>query len=81
MQIPKDLFEAAMLDGMGHLRFLLSIVVPLSKPALLTVALLNFIWAWDSFKWPLLVTRDSSMRVLAVGLQQFMQGEGRRCIC
>lgn len=76
MQIPKDLFEAAMLDGMGHLRFLVSIVVPLSKPALLTVGLLNFIWAWDAFKWPLLVTRDSSMRVLAVGLQQFMQGEG-----
>jgi len=40
------------------------------------VGLLNFIWAWDSFKWPLLVTRDSSMRVLAVGLQQFMQGQG-----
>jgi ABC-type glycerol-3-phosphate transport system permease component len=76
MQFPKDLFEAAMLDGMGHLRFLVSIVVPLSKPALLTVGLLNFIWAWDSFKWPLLVTRDSSMRVLAVGLQQFMQGQG-----
>ena len=76
MQIPKDLFEAAMLDGMGHLRFLVSIVVPLSKPALLTVGLLNFIWAWDAFKWPLLVTRDSSMRVLSVGLQQFMQGQG-----
>jgi multiple sugar transport system permease protein len=76
MQIPKDLFEAAVLDGMGHLRFLLSIVVPLSMPAMLTVGLLNFIWAWDNFKWPLLVTRDSSMRVLAVGLQQFMQGQG-----
>ena len=52
------------------------IAVPLSKPAMLTVGLLNFIWAWDSFKWPLLVTRDSSMRVLGVGLQQFMQGQG-----
>jgi ABC-type glycerol-3-phosphate transport system permease component len=76
MQIPKDLFEAALIDGVGHLRFLVSVVVPLSKPALLTVALLNFIWMWDSFKWPLLVTRDSNMRVLAVGLQQFMQGQG-----
>jgi len=76
MQIPKDLFEAALLDGMGHLRFLVSIVVPLSLPAMFTVGLLNFIWAWDNFKWPLLVTRDSSMRVLAVGLQQFMQGQG-----
>ncbi|MCC7367691.1 MAG: carbohydrate ABC transporter permease [Chloroflexi bacterium] len=76
MQIPKDLFEAALIDGMGHVRFMISIVVPLSKPALLTVALLNFIWAWDAFKWPLLATRDSNMRVLAVGLQQFMQGQG-----
>jgi len=76
MQIPKDLFEAALMDGMGHLRFLLFIVVPLSKPAIMTVALLNFIWAWDAFKWPLLVTRDSNMRVLGVGLQQFMQGQG-----
>lgn len=76
MQIPRDLFEAALIDGMGHLRFLISVVVPLSKPALLTVGLLNFIWAWDAFKWPLLVTRDSSMRVLGVGLQQFMQAQG-----
>ena len=76
MQIPKDLFEAALLDGMGHLRFLTAIVVPLSMPAMMTVGLLNFIWAWDNFKWPFLVTRDSSMRVLAVGLQQFMQGQG-----
>jgi len=76
MQIPKDLFDAALIDGCGHLRYLFTIVLPLSKPAVVTVGLLNFIAAWDSFKWPLLVTRDSSMRVLAVGLQQFLVGEG-----
>ncbi len=76
LQIPRDLFDAACIDGAGHLRFLFTIVVPLSKPAIVTTALLNFIWAWDNFKWPLLVTRDSNMRVLAVGLQQFLQGEG-----
>lgn len=76
MQIPKDLFDAARIDGAGHLRYLFSVVVPLSKPAIVTTALLNFIWAWDSFKWPLLVTRDASMRVLAIGLQQFLVGEG-----
>jgi multiple sugar transport system permease protein len=77
MQIPRDLYEAAVLDGMGHLRFLWSIVLPLSRPALITLALMTFIWSWDSFKWPLLVTRDTNMRVLAVGLQQFMLGEGK----
>jgi multiple sugar transport system permease protein len=76
LQIPKELYEAAVMDGMGHIRYLISIVIPLSKPAMLTVALLSFIWSWDSFKWPLLVTRDSSMRVLGVGLQQFKGGEG-----
>ncbi|MEP7199652.1 MAG: carbohydrate ABC transporter permease [Chloroflexota bacterium] len=76
MQIPKDLFEAALLDGAGHLRYLWTVVLPLSKPAVVTIALLNFIAAWDSFKWPLLVTRDSSMRVIAVGLQQFNATDG-----
>ncbi len=76
MQIPRDLFDAARMDGAGHLRYLFTIVIPLSKPAIVTTALLNFIWAWDNFKWPLLVTRDSNMRVLAVGLQQFLVSEG-----
>ncbi len=76
LQIPRDLFDAARIDGAGHLRYLFSVVVPLSKPAIVTTALLNFIWAWDNFKWPLLVTRDSNMRVLAVGLQQFLASEG-----
>ncbi len=76
MQIPKDLFDAALIDGASHVQYLLRVVLPLSKPAVVTVALLTFIWTWDSFKWPLLVTRDSNMRVLAVGLQQFLLGEG-----
>lgn len=76
MQIPKDLFDAALIDGAGHLRYLWTVVVPLSRPAIVTIALLNFIASWDSFKWPLLVTRDSSMRVLAVGMQQFQATEG-----
>lgn len=76
LQIPKDLFEAARIDGAGHLRYLFQVVVPLSKPAIVTIALLNFIASWDEFKWPLLVTRDASMRVLAVGLQQFTQSDG-----
>lgn len=76
LQIPKDLFEAARIDGASHLRYLFQVVIPLSMPAIVTIALLNFIASWDEFKWPLLVTRDASMRVLAVGLQQFTQSEG-----
>lgn len=76
LQIPKELFDAALIDGAGHIRYLFTIVVPLAKPAIITVSLLNFIWAWDSFKWPLLVTRDANMRVVAVGLQQFFSEGG-----
>ena len=76
LQIPRDLYDAARIDGAGHLRYLSSVVVPLSSPAVVTIALLSFIWAWDEFKWPLLVTRDTNMRVLGVGLQQFIVGEG-----
>jgi ABC-type glycerol-3-phosphate transport system permease component len=76
MQVPRELYEAAIIDGAGHLRYLWWVVIPLSTPALVTLALLQFIWEWDAFKWPLLVTRDANMRVLAIGLQQFMVGEG-----
>lgn len=76
MQVPRDLFEAALIDGAGYLRHFFSIVLPLSKPAIVTIGLLQFIWAWDDFKWPLLVTRNTNMRVLAIGLQQFTVGEG-----
>jgi ABC-type glycerol-3-phosphate transport system permease component len=76
LQIPRDLFDAALIDGAGHLRFMAQVAVPLSRPVIVTIALMHAIWAWDEFKWPLLVTKDASMRVLAVGLQQFMLGEG-----
>jgi ABC-type glycerol-3-phosphate transport system permease component len=76
LQIPKDLFDAARIDGAGHLRYLIAVVLPVSYPALVTIALFTFIWAWDEFKWPLLVTRDTNMRVIGVGLQQFLVGEG-----
>ncbi|HEX5417417.1 MAG TPA: carbohydrate ABC transporter permease [Chloroflexota bacterium] len=76
LQIPRDLFDAARIDGAGHPRYLVSVVVPISYPAVVTIALFTFIWSWDEFKWPLLVTRDSSMRVLGVGLQQFLVSDG-----
>jgi ABC-type glycerol-3-phosphate transport system permease component len=76
LQIPRDLFDAARIDGAGHLRYLWAVVLPVSYPAVVTIALFTFIWSWDEFKWPLLVTRDDNMRVIGVGLEQFMVGEG-----
>jgi multiple sugar transport system permease protein len=76
LQIPKDLYDASRIDGAGHTRYLWSVVLPLSAPAVVTIALFTFVWSWDEFKWPLLVTRDSNMRVIGVGLQQFLVGDG-----
>jgi len=71
LTLPKDLWEAAQLDGVGHLRFLLLIGLPLARPALVTVALFHLVAAWNSFLWPLIVTSDDSVRPIQVGLSSF----------
>jgi len=78
MTIPKDLEDAAMIDGCSRFRFLWNIVVPLSGPALITLALLNFLGAWNAFLWPLIVTRSPQMRPIQVGLQVFSSDAGSR---
>ena len=52
LTIPQDLEDAAKIDGCSQLRFLWSVIIPLSGPALITLALLNFLYAWDAFLWP-----------------------------
>jgi multiple sugar transport system permease protein len=69
--IPGELFESAVLDGAGHLRFLWQVVLPLSKPALITAGLLTFLASWNSFLWPLIVTAHDSVRPIQLGLQVF----------
>lgn len=76
MQIPGDLWDAARIDGCGHLRFLITIVMPISKAAILTVTLLTFIGAWNAFLWPLIVTTNETWRPLMVGLYNFTQEAG-----
>lgn len=74
--IPKELWEAAVMDGSGHLRFIWSILIPLSKPVILVVVLFTFINTWNELAWGLLVTPgDDTWRPIAVGLQQFLSAE------
>jgi sn-glycerol 3-phosphate transport system permease protein len=70
LTLPKDLEEAARLDGYGHWRFLLRVVVPLSRPAIGALAVFSFLAAWNQYLWPLLVTEDDDMRTVQVGLRQ-----------
>ena len=67
-QIPWELWDAARLDGAGHLRFLLWVVLPISKAPILTVLIFGFINAWNDFLWPLLVTTKDTWRPIMVGL-------------
>ena len=71
-QIPDDLFDAALIDGAGHFRFLTQIVVPLSKAPLMSVIVFNGIWAWNSLQWPLIVTSTDRWLPVTVGLTSFI---------
>ena len=74
--IPSELYDAAVLDGCTHFQFLWSIVLPLSRPALITSALFTFLGSWNSLMWPLLVTNNPAMRPLQVGITSFITDAG-----
>jgi ABC-type glycerol-3-phosphate transport system permease component len=76
MQIPKDLFDAARIDGAGHIRYLTLVMIPLAQPAIFTLALLEFIWTWNEFRWVQLITARENMRTVSVGLYGFVSGDG-----
>ena len=68
MSIPRDLHDAAMIDGCGRLRFLITIAVPLARPALGTLAVYSFLTTYNQYLWPLLVTNNKDMRTVQIGL-------------
>jgi multiple sugar transport system permease protein len=74
--IPRELEEAAKLDGCGRFRFLVQILLPLCKPILASQALFAFMGNWNSYLWPLIVTNRDSMRTLQIGLRYFVSSEG-----
>jgi sn-glycerol 3-phosphate transport system permease protein len=72
---PIELRDAATLDGAGHARFLLQILLPLSRPALASVAIFVFLSAWNQFFWPLLVTDSPKRQTLQIGLSSLNDAE------
>jgi len=74
--IPKELEEVAFIDGCSRLRFLITIAVPLIRPALVTLALMTFLGSWNSFLWPLLVLTTSDKFTLPIALVRFSAGWG-----
>lgn len=75
LTIPRELYEAARLDGCGRHRFLWSILLPLAQPALATLGLYTFLTTWNQFYWPLLVTDADQWRTTQVGITIFHSSE------
>jgi ABC-type glycerol-3-phosphate transport system permease component len=69
--LPNELFDAARIDGAGELRIFLTIVLPLVRPALSTLAALPFVGSWNNFLWPLVVIQSDDMQTILLGLTKF----------
>ncbi|MGN7949383.1 carbohydrate ABC transporter permease [Microbacterium sp. 22215] len=74
-EIPDSLIEAARIDGAGEMRIFATIVLPLCKPALATLAILTFLGSWNNFLWPLVVAQSERMYTLPVALSLYSVGQ------
>lgn len=74
--ISSSFYKAAKIDGASDLEYIRRILVPMCKPALVTVGILTFISSWNAFLWPLLVTNNSNLRLLNNGLSAFTSESG-----
>jgi ABC-type glycerol-3-phosphate transport system permease component len=78
MQIPRELWDAARIDGASSFHFLRTMVIPLSRPALATVAIYGFLSTYNQYFWPLLITNQTLMRTTQVGVAQLRFEESAR---
>ncbi len=76
LSLPREVIEAARIDGAGHIRMLWQIVIPMSRPAIVTFALIYIVSRWNDYLWPLLVTNNDQRMTLPVGLTQLQHSEG-----
>ena len=75
MSFPVELWEASRIDGAGHMRFLWSVLVPLSKPTLAALGIWSFLSAWNMYFWPLLVTQTPEMQTIQIGITQLRSAD------
>ena len=72
LQLPRELFESARIDGASEFRILRSIAVPLARPSIITALVVTFIGPWNEFLWPFLITKQQDLQPLAVALANFI---------
>ena len=69
LQIPKELYIAARIDGLSNFRYLRKVVIPQAMPTIMTVMVLSMIWIWNTYAWPNLVTTQDQLRLVSNGLK------------
>lgn len=74
MTIPPELVEAARMDGASPIRFFIDVLVPLSKTSIAALFVIQFIYGWNQYLWPLLVTTDESMYPIVMGIRRMIGG-------
>ena len=75
LTVPKDLHDAALIDGASNWRYLWQILVPLSKGAIGAFAVFSFLAAWNQYLWPLIITDQTEMRTIQIGIRFFMENQ------
>jgi sn-glycerol 3-phosphate transport system permease protein len=76
MGLPRDVLDAAKVDGAGHIRTMLNIMLPMAKPIVVTFALISIVGKWNEYLWPLIITNTLEMRPITVGLRFLFDAEG-----
>jgi sn-glycerol 3-phosphate transport system permease protein len=74
--LPREVIDAARVDGCGHVRMLWDIVIPMARPAIATFGLISIVAKWNEYLWPLVVTNEWNMRTLTVGITYLFDSEG-----
>jgi sn-glycerol 3-phosphate transport system permease protein len=74
LTIPEELAEAARIDGAGPMRFFFDVVLPLSKTSMAALFVIQFIYGWNQYLWPLLVTTEESMYTAVIGIKRMILG-------
>jgi sn-glycerol 3-phosphate transport system permease protein len=74
--LPREVLDAAKVDGAGHLRTLWDVVLPMARPVIVTFGLISVVAKWNDYLWPLVITQTENMRTLTVGISSFFDQEG-----
>ncbi len=76
MGLPRDVLDAAKVDGAGHMRTMFGIVLPMAKPIVITFGMIAIVNKWNDYLWPLIITRTEEMRPITVGVRLLFDAEG-----